>query len=67
MEHHYRIDIFLVVIDSQLREMNNRFKENVVELLVLSLALDLMDGYVSFRVDEICKIANKFYLKDFTK
>ena len=47
--------------------MNSRFKENVVELLVFSLALDPRDGYVSFRVDDICKHTNKFYLEDFIK
>ena len=31
MEHHYRMDIFLVAIDSQLQEINSIFKENVVE------------------------------------
>ena len=67
MEHHYRIDIFLVAVDSQLREMNSRFKENVVELLVLSSALDPRDDYVSFKVDDICKLVNKIYPKDFTE
>ena len=65
MEHHYRIDIFLVAVDSQLREMNSRFKENVVELLVLSSALDPRDDYVSFKVDDICKFANKSYQEEF--
>ena len=35
--------------------------------LVLSSALDPKDGYVSFRVDDICKVANKFYPEDFTE
>ena len=47
--------------------MNSRFKENVFEILVFSSALDPKDGYVSFKVDDICKLANKFYLEDFTE
>ena len=67
MEHHCRIDVFLIAIDFQLREMNSKFKENVVELLILSSALDPRDDYVSFKVDDICKLANKFYPEDFTE
>ena len=67
MEHHYRIDIFLVAIDSQLRKMNNKFKENVIELLILSSTLDPRNDYVSFKIDDICKLANKFYPEDFIK
>ena len=67
MKHQYQIDIFFVDLNSQLREMNSRFEENEVELLVLSLALDPRDGYISFRVDDICKLANKFYPEDFTE
>ena len=36
-----------------------------LNLLVLSSALDLRDGYVSFKIDDICKPANKFYPEDF--
>ena len=61
------IDIFVVDLISQLWEMNSRFKENEAELLVLSSTLDPREGYISFRVDDICKLANKFYLKDFIK
>ena len=67
MEHHYRIDIFFVAIDSQLRKMNSRFKENMVELLLLSFVLNPRDDYVSFKVDDIYKLANKFYSEDFTE
>ncbi|GKB79089.1 zinc finger MYM-type protein 1-like protein [Tanacetum coccineum] len=29
VEHHYRVDVFIVAIDSQLQELNNRFNESV--------------------------------------
>ncbi|XP_028077986.1 uncharacterized protein LOC114279900 [Camellia sinensis] len=52
-------------VDSQLQELNNRFEEDVMELLVLSSALDPRDGYRSFNIEDICKLANKFYPMDF--
>ena len=57
MEHHFRVDIFYVTIDSQLQELNERFKEDVVELLMLCSALDPRDDYKSFNIDNICKLA----------
>ncbi|GAV88431.1 LOW QUALITY PROTEIN: Dimer_Tnp_hAT domain-containing protein, partial [Cephalotus follicularis] len=67
MDHHYRIDIFVAAIDSQLQELNSRFDENMVELLILSSALDPKDSFKSFSVDKICSLASKFYPEDFTE
>ncbi|XP_028071527.1 zinc finger MYM-type protein 1-like [Camellia sinensis] len=41
-------DSIHLLIDSQLQELNNKFKEDVMELLVLSSALDPRDGYRSY-------------------
>jgi hypothetical protein len=41
IEHHYRENIFCAVINSQLQELNYWFNEHAVELLILTLALDL--------------------------
>ena len=38
-----------------------------MELLTLSSALDPRDSFKSFSVDNICKLANKFYPQDFTQ
>ncbi|KAF8406933.1 hypothetical protein HHK36_006054 [Tetracentron sinense] len=67
MGHHYKFDIFTATIDSQLQELNRRFNEHTMELLVLSSALDPRDSYKSFKIDDICKLVDKFYLQDFTK
>ena len=40
MEQHYRVNIFYAAIDSQLQELNIRFNDSSVELLMLSSALD---------------------------
>ena len=67
MEHHFRVDVFTATLDSQLQELNNRFREDMVELFILSSALDPNDDYRSFNIDNICKLAMKFYPQDFTE
>jgi hypothetical protein len=66
INHHYQVDIFNAAIDFQLVELNHRFSEGAMELLILSTALDPRDGYKSFNIDNICKLAEKFYPEDFT-
>ncbi|XP_027171801.1 uncharacterized protein LOC113771421 [Coffea eugenioides] len=65
MEHYYRVDIFLATIDYQLQELHSRFNDHIVELLALSTALDLRNGVMLFKIDDICKLAEKFYPNDF--
>ncbi|XP_028066266.1 uncharacterized protein LOC114269197 [Camellia sinensis] len=62
IKHHFWVDIFTITCDSQLQELNNRFKEDVMELLILSSALDPRDDYNSFKIEDICKLANQFIL-----
>ncbi|KAH9742796.1 TTF-type domain-containing protein [Citrus sinensis] len=74
MEQHYWVNIFYAAIDSQLQELNIRFNDSSVELLMLSsvellmlsLVLDPREGYKSFRIDDICQLVDKFYRDDFT-
>ncbi|XP_059627222.1 uncharacterized protein LOC132270015 [Cornus florida] len=66
LEHHYRIDIFYGTIDSQLQELNNRFSEKAMKLVILSSALDPRDGYKLFNVEDICTLVDEFYPQDFT-
>nr|XP_027065471.1 uncharacterized protein LOC113691510 [Coffea arabica] len=65
VEHYYRMDIFLATIDYQLQELHSRFNDHTVELFVLSTALDPRNGFMLFKIDDICKLAEKFYLNDF--
>ena len=37
----------------------------MIELLMLCSALDPQDDYKSFNIDNICKLAERFYPKDF--
>lgn len=67
VEHYYRINIFNVVIDFHLMELNNRFTEQTLELLTLSLALNPAEGFKSFSIENVCTLAQKFYPQDFTR
>ncbi|KAL5792608.1 hypothetical protein ACOSP7_001202 [Xanthoceras sorbifolium] len=67
VEHYYHFNIFNAVIDFHLMELNNRFTEKTVELLILSEALNPIDGFKSFSIDAICTLAEKFYPRDFTR
>ncbi|GKC30785.1 zinc finger MYM-type protein 1-like protein [Tanacetum coccineum] len=46
VEHHYWVDVFIVAIDSQLQELNNRFNESVSELLRLFFLNDKDGIYI---------------------
>ncbi|GAV86594.1 LOW QUALITY PROTEIN: Dimer_Tnp_hAT domain-containing protein, partial [Cephalotus follicularis] len=67
MRMFHATDIFVAAIDSQLQELNSRFDENMVELLILSCALDPKDSFKSFSVDKICNLVSKFYPEEFTE
>ncbi|XP_042444005.1 uncharacterized protein LOC122029119 [Zingiber officinale] len=66
VEHHYHFDIFNAAIDFILMELNTRFNESSVKLLSLSTALDPKNSFESINIDDICKLAMKFYHEDFT-
>jgi hypothetical protein len=64
VEHHYRYDIFTVVVDQQLYELNCRFSEQATKL-VLCTTLDPKDSFKSLKIDDVCLVASKFYPGDF--
>ncbi|XP_042401465.1 zinc finger MYM-type protein 1-like [Zingiber officinale] len=61
IEHHYQVELFYASIDSQLQEINGRFSDDAMELLILSNALNPQNAVESFRVEDICKLVEKFY------
>ncbi|KAL6141656.1 hypothetical protein ACLB2K_059944 [Fragaria x ananassa] len=65
-EHYYRVNILNDVIDFQLAELDNRFLDDSLELFVLSATLDPRDNFVAFRSEDVCNLALKFYLENFT-
>ncbi|XP_057734601.1 uncharacterized protein LOC130950057 [Arachis stenosperma] len=65
VEHHYHVNLFLAVIDTQLQELKGRFNDNMVELLTLSSTLDPRDNYKFFNVNKVCELVERFYPGDF--
>jgi hypothetical protein len=65
VERHYHFDIFNTTIDFQLQELDNRFGEKVMKLLTLCSGLNPKDAYKSFKIDDICILAEKYYPFDF--
>ena len=61
IEHHLIIDIFTVAIDFQLQELNNRFCELTANFLTLSSTLNPKDAFRSFKIGDICNLAENYY------
>ena len=65
--HHYQVDIFNAAIDFQIVELNRKFFEGTMKILVLSYTLNSRDAYKSFNIDDICKFVEKIYPHDFQR
>ncbi|KAL0011211.1 hypothetical protein SO802_006319 [Lithocarpus litseifolius] len=57
----------IVAIDFQLQELNSRFCELTGDLLTLSSALNPKDAFRSFKIGDICNLAENYYPQDFTE
>ncbi|XP_026399648.1 uncharacterized protein LOC113295535 [Papaver somniferum] len=66
VEQYYRREIFYAAIDSQLYEINRRFAESSMELLVLSSSMDPREAHEALNIDNICNLVDKFYPEDFS-
>ncbi|XP_023749430.1 uncharacterized protein LOC111897712 [Lactuca sativa] len=62
--HHYKVDVFVAVIDMQSQELNNRFNEVNTALLVSMASLCPSKSFKAFNVEELLKMA-KFYPSEF--
>ncbi|XP_057793707.1 uncharacterized protein LOC131010250 [Salvia miltiorrhiza] len=63
--HHFRVDMFLEVIDLLLQELDNRFDEVNMELFICMACLDPKDGFSSFDKEKVLKLAT-FYPSEFS-
>ncbi|XP_074591086.1 uncharacterized protein LOC141846975 [Curcuma longa] len=65
-EHFYRVEIFLVTIDTQVQEIDLKFNDKVMDLLTLMLML--LPTCESYPVDisKVCQCVQKYYPDDFT-
>jgi hypothetical protein len=64
--HYYCVDMFYMVIDMQLQELNRRIVEIITELLMCMLCLDQNNSFSAFNIDKLHKLA-QFYLSDFSE
>ncbi|XP_057248367.1 uncharacterized protein LOC104890039 [Beta vulgaris subsp. vulgaris] len=62
---HFRVDIFLGVIDLHLQELDNRFNERNMELLTCMACLSPKDNFSSFDKDKVLKLVT-FYPEEFS-
>ncbi|XP_050125658.1 uncharacterized protein LOC126602866 [Malus sylvestris] len=63
--HHYRVDLFIDVIDKQLQELNSRFNETSTKLLLCVACLSPNDSFSTFDIEKLVRLA-QFYPKDFS-
>ena len=58
--HHFRVAIFLEVIDLHLQEIDNRFNEKNMELLTCMASLSPRGNFSSFDKERILKLASLY-------
>ncbi|XP_042056351.1 uncharacterized protein LOC121800929 [Salvia splendens] len=63
--HHFRIDVFIEVIDLLLQEFDNRFDEVNMELIRCMTCFSPRDDFSSFDKESVLKLAT-FYPSDFS-
>ncbi|KAG5621258.1 hypothetical protein H5410_006476 [Solanum commersonii] len=62
--HHLRIEIFYVVIDLHLQELNNRFDIVSTDLLLGMASLNSVNSFGSFDKGRIIRLA-EYYMNEF--
>ncbi|CAN6586099.1 unnamed protein product [Malus baccata var. baccata] len=63
--HHYRVELFIYVIDEQITELEDRFNEVNTELLICMACLSPKDSFVAFDKSKLFRLA-QFYPQDFS-
>ncbi|XP_076892700.1 uncharacterized protein LOC143544487 [Bidens hawaiensis] len=58
--HHYQVDVFYAVIDLHLQELNSRFDDVVMELLVCMGSLSPVDSFCSFDKQKLVRLAELY-------
>jgi hypothetical protein len=63
--HHYRAEIFYVLVDKICAEMNHRFSEATTEVLLCFSCLDPSNSFSKFDVNKLARLA-EIYDADFS-
>ena len=64
--NHYWVDLFIDVIDKQLTELNDRFTEKNIELLLCVACLSPSNSFSAFDKEKLMRLA-QFYPSDFSQ
>ena len=64
--YHYRVELFYIVIDFQLQELNNYFSEVNTELLLCMACLNPSNSFVAFDKEKFIHLG-KFYPSNFSR
>jgi hypothetical protein len=63
--HRFKVDMFLGVIDRQLKELNDRFDEANTDLLICMSSFNPKNSFTAFEKEKLIKLA-KYYPNDFS-
>ncbi|KAI5313981.1 hypothetical protein L3X38_043157 [Prunus dulcis] len=63
--HHYRVTLFIYVIDEQITKLEDRFNEVNTELLICLACLSPKDSFVAFDKPKLLHLA-QFFPQDFS-
>jgi len=63
--HHFRYELFNNIIDMQLTELDDRFTETSMELLLCVACLSLNDSFSTFNKEKLIRLA-LFYPSEFS-
>ncbi|XP_010675554.2 uncharacterized protein LOC104891545 [Beta vulgaris subsp. vulgaris] len=63
--HHFRVEVFLSVIDQQLQEIENRFSEKSKELLICMSCFNPSNRFASYDKEKLLRLA-EFYPNEFS-
>ena len=62
--HHFHVELFYIVIDMQLQELNNRFSKANTDLLLCMACFNPSNSFVTFDKEKLIHLA-KFYPSNF--
>ena len=60
--HYYHVEIFYAVINSQLQELNNRFNEVNIELLLCIVCLDLANSFSTYDKTKLLRFVEFYHM-----
>ena len=64
--HYYHVELFYIVIDMQLQELNNRFSEANTDLLLCMAYLNPSNSFMAFDKEKLIRLV-KYYPSNFLR